>query len=48
MEPLYTTTATATGGRFEGRVRAEHGGLDLEVNPPGKGEGTNPEELFAA
>ena len=48
MEPLYTTSATSTGGRFRGRVRAARGNFDLEVNPPGQGEGTNPEELFAA
>jgi Ohr subfamily peroxiredoxin len=48
MEPVYTTSATATGGRRDGRVRSERGTLDLAIDPPGQGEATNPEELFAA
>lgn len=52
MKTLYTTTATATGGR-EGQVKSENGVLDLQVRPPkalgGKNdEHTNPEMLFAA
>jgi lipoyl-dependent peroxiredoxin len=52
MHPLYTATATATGGR-EGRVRTEDGALDVTVTMPkglgGSGAaGTNPEQLFAA
>ena len=48
MEPLYTTSATASGGRRDGRVRSASGTLDLAVDPPGHGTATNPEELFAA
>lgn len=52
MKTLYTTTATATGGR-EGQVKSKNGVLDLQVRPPkalgGKNdEHTNPEMLFAA
>lgn len=48
---LYTAHATSTGGR-DGRSVAADGHLDVALNPPkemgGKGEGTNPESLFAA
>ncbi|MFY1638231.1 organic hydroperoxide resistance protein [Solwaraspora sp. WMMB335] len=54
MEPVYTARVTATGGRG-GRVRSADGVLDLAlVRPPGlggtagDGDGTNPEQLFAA
>jgi Ohr subfamily peroxiredoxin len=54
MEPLHTATVTAKGGR-EGFVKAERGGvIDLPLTMPkalggkGAGQGTNPEELFAA
>ncbi|MDQ8701208.1 organic hydroperoxide resistance protein [Streptomyces sp. LHD-70] len=47
----YTAVATAEGGR-DGRVAATDGKLDVVVNPPkemgGSGDGTNPEQLFAA
>ena len=52
MKTLYTADATATGGR-KGRVTSADGNLDLplvvpkEMGGPG-GEGTNPEQLFAA
>ena len=46
MEPVYTTSATAAGGRRDGRVRSAT--LDLAIDPPGHGQATNPEELFAA
>ena len=48
MEPVYSTSAIASGGRRDGRVRAASGNFDLEVDPPGHGSATNPEELFAA
>jgi lipoyl-dependent peroxiredoxin len=52
MEVLYTAEATATGGRKNGHVSSADGAIDLPVNPPrevgGSGEGTNPEQLFAA
>ncbi|WP_405873255.1 MULTISPECIES: organic hydroperoxide resistance protein [unclassified Streptomyces] len=48
---LYTAVATAENGR-DGRVATDDGRLDVVVNPPkemgGNGEGTNPEQLFAA
>jgi lipoyl-dependent peroxiredoxin len=48
---LYTTHATATGGR-DGRARTDDGSLDLALASPkelgGNGQGNNPEQLFAA
>jgi lipoyl-dependent peroxiredoxin len=48
---LYTATATAFGGR-DGTVKSDDGLLDVRVTPPkslgGKGDATNPEQLFAA
>jgi osmotically inducible protein OsmC len=55
--PLYTTTVTVSGGatghgRASGRVRSDDGNLELELRLPaefgGPGDGTNPEQLFAA
>ncbi|MCX5407402.1 organic hydroperoxide resistance protein [Streptomyces sp. NPDC006487] len=47
----YTAVATAENGR-DGRVATNDGRLEVVVNPPkelgGSGEGTNPEQLFAA
>ncbi|GAA4817467.1 organic hydroperoxide resistance protein [Streptomyces ziwulingensis] len=51
MDPLYTAVATATHGR-EGRAVSSDGKLDLGLSAPvelgGNGQGTNPEQLFAA
>ena len=52
MKTLYTTKATATGGR-NGQVKSENGILDLEVRMPkalggANDDFTNPEMLFAA
>jgi Ohr subfamily peroxiredoxin len=48
---LYTAEATVTGGRGEGRGRTSDGQLEVELRMPpemgGKGDGTNPEQLFA-
>ena len=48
---LYTARATAHGGR-DGHTASDDGKLDVTVAPPkemgGTGEGTNPEQLFAA
>ena len=49
---LYTATATATGGR-EGQATSSDGALDVKLSTPrelggGGGNGTNPEQLFAA
>ncbi|MBJ7907342.1 organic hydroperoxide resistance protein [Streptomyces sp. NPDC004549] len=51
MDALYTAVATATHGR-EGRAVSSDGRLDLALAAPaelgGNGQGTNPEQLFAA
>lgn len=48
---LYTAQATATGGR-DGRASSSDGKLDIALARPkelgGNGQGTNPEQLFAA
>jgi Ohr subfamily peroxiredoxin len=49
---LYTTKATATGGR-DGRATTGDGSLDLAMTTPKElggsgGSGNNPEQLFAA
>ena len=47
---LYVTKVTASGGRH-GHIRSEDGLLDLKLALPrslgGKGDATNPEQLFA-
>jgi lipoyl-dependent peroxiredoxin len=52
MKPLYTAIATAEGGRT-GHVKSSDGIIDLDLRMPKSlggpgGEGTNPEQLFAA
>lgn len=52
VDAKYKTTATAIGGR-DGRTRTEDGKIDLQLAVPKElggpgGEGTNPEQLFAA
>ena len=51
MSALYTAKATAIGGR-NGTVRSDDGLIDLQLALPaglgGKGDATNPEQLFAA
>ncbi|NBB23557.1 Ohr family peroxiredoxin [Porphyrobacter sp. SLTP] len=48
---LYTTRATATGGR-DGRARTDDGTFEVALVTPkemgGNGQGNNPEQLFAA
>lgn len=45
---LYTAQVHVTGGR-EGAARSADGRLDLKLSTPGgPGQGTNPEQLFAA
>jgi Ohr subfamily peroxiredoxin len=48
---VYTAEAKATGGR-DGRAVSSDGKLDVKLGVPkemgGNGEGTNPEQLFAA
>ena len=52
MEPIYTAIAHASGGGRDGHVRSEDDRIDFDTRPPkemgGSGEGTNPEQLFAA
>lgn len=52
MQALYSATATSTGGR-DGRSISSDNKLDLALSTPKElggagGEGTNPEQLFAA
>ncbi len=52
MQILYTTGATASGGR-DGRAQSVNGELDVKLATPKElggagGDGTNPEQLFAA
>jgi osmotically inducible protein OsmC len=49
---LYKGKATATGGR-DGKIEGENGSFNLKLTTPkelggGGGEGTNPEQIFAA
>ncbi|WP_329536028.1 Ohr family peroxiredoxin [Streptomyces sp. NBC_01450] len=55
--PIYTTTVAVSGGvashgRASGRALSDDGLLDLNLRMPaelgGDGQGTNPEQLFAA
>src|SRR5258707_439092 len=50
MVSLYSTKVTASGGRH-GSIRSEDGLLDLKLALPralgGRGDATNPEQLFA-
>jgi Ohr subfamily peroxiredoxin len=52
MKPLYTATVTASGGR-DGKVAATEPALSIALTTPKAmggpgGDGTNPEQLFAA
>jgi Ohr subfamily peroxiredoxin len=52
MKVLYTTKATATGGR-DGKASSEDGKVQVKLSTPkelggGGGDGTNPEQLFAS
>jgi lipoyl-dependent peroxiredoxin len=51
-QPVYTATATATGGR-QGTAQSSDGALNVALSTPRQlggagGPGTNPEQLFAA
>ncbi|MEJ3404750.1 organic hydroperoxide resistance protein [Rathayibacter sp. YIM 133350] len=52
MNTLYTAEAISTGSGRNGHVRSDDGRVDLEMAIPksmgGSGEGSNPEQLFAA
>ena len=46
---IYTAKAHTTGGREGGTSQSSDGWLDIKLTTPGaKGDGTNPEQLFAA
>ncbi|NMM42616.1 organic hydroperoxide resistance protein [Pseudoalteromonas arctica] len=52
LQVAYTANATATGGR-EGTAKSDDGRLDVALSTPkglggDDGQGTNPEQLFAA
>lgn len=44
---LYTGRTHTSGGRA-GTARSSDGALDVALSPPGFGNGTNPEQMFAA
>ena len=50
-QTLYTATVHSVGGR-DGTVKSDDGHIDVKLSPPkalgGSGNGTNPEQLFAA
>jgi lipoyl-dependent peroxiredoxin len=52
IKKLYTAHATSFGGRGGGTARTDDGMLDLIIAGPkelgGTGQGTNPDQLFAA
>ncbi|MEV6427766.1 organic hydroperoxide resistance protein [Nocardia sp. NPDC051463] len=52
MKTLYTAEALATGDGRNGHARSTDGKIDVNLSIPkemgGNGEGTNPEQLFAA
>jgi lipoyl-dependent peroxiredoxin len=53
VKALYTATATATDAGRNGRTRTDDGKIDFELSMPEGmggpgGDGTNPEQLFAA
>ena len=57
FQPIYGTTVTVSGGEAEharasGVARSDDGNLDVQLRLPsvmgGEGDGTNPEQLFAA
>ena len=46
---LYTGKTHTTGGRDGGSSKSDDGRIDIALTTPGKkGDGTNPEQLFAA
>jgi Ohr subfamily peroxiredoxin len=51
IKKLYTAVATSVGGRGGGQSKTSDGKVDLKIDHPvelgGKGDGTNPDQLFA-
>jgi Ohr subfamily peroxiredoxin len=52
IDVKYTAHATSVGGRGGGTAKTADGALDIKIDSPkelgGKGDGLNPEQLFAA
>jgi lipoyl-dependent peroxiredoxin len=53
VKTLYTAVATATEGGRDGHTRTDDGKVDFDLSTPPEmggegGDGTNPEQLFAA
>ena len=52
MEPMYTAEALSTGDGRSGHVRTSDDTISVDLAPPkemgGSGNGSNPEQLFAA
>jgi Ohr subfamily peroxiredoxin len=49
IEKVFYTGKTRTSGGREGASRSDDGRLDVKLSSPGStGQGTNPEQLFAA
>ena len=52
IDVIYTAEETASGGGRDGHVKSSDDRINLDTRPPkaagGSGEGTNPEQLFAA
>ena len=53
MKTLYTAVATADDGGRDGHTRSDDGKVDFDLSTPKEmggpgGDGTNPEQLFAA
>lgn len=48
IEKILYTGRTHTNGGRAGTARSSDGALDVALSPPGFGNGTNPEQLFAA
>jgi osmotically inducible protein OsmC len=51
IDVKYTAHATSVGGRGGGTAKTDDGALDVKIDHPkelgGKGDGVNPEQLFA-
>ena len=48
VEKVYYTGKTHTTGGRDGASKSSDGNLNIKLTTPGKGDGTNPEQLFAA
>ena len=48
VEKVFYTGKTHTTGGRDGASTSSDGNLNIKLTTPGKGDGTNPEQLFAA